>query len=64
MHDKGTQRELLKETVDSGPALWMAINIEHLNIKQLEISNSQTAPQERATSIQRQFRITNLRPKF
>ena len=62
MLDPEIQRELLRETLEPAQALRLAINMELGQRNQLQITNSQSAPQVNAIIPQRTFRPPNQRP--
>ena len=62
MLDPEIQRELLRETLEPAKALRLAINMELGQRNQLQITNSQSAPQVNAIIPQRSFRPPNQRP--
>ena len=62
MLDPEIQRELLRETLEPAQALRLAINMELGQRNQLQITNSQSAPQVNAIIPQRSFRPPNQRP--
>ena len=55
MLDPEIQRELLRETLEPAQALRLAINMELGQRNQLQITNSQSAPQVNAIIPQRSF---------
>ena len=59
MLDPEIQRELLRETLEPAQALRLAINMELCQRNQLQITNSQSAPQINAIIPQRSFRPPN-----
>ena len=60
--DPEIQRELLRETLGPAQALRLAINMELGQRNQLQITNSQSAPQVNAVIPQRSFRPPSQRP--
>ena len=62
MLDPEIQRELLRETLEPAQALRLAINMELGQRNQLQITNSQSAPQVNAVIPQRSFRPPSQRP--
>ena len=62
MLDPEIQRELLRETLEPAQALRLAINMELGQRNQLQITNSQSAPQVNAVTSQRPFRPPSQRP--
>ena len=62
MLDPEIQRELLRETLEPAQALRLAINMELGQRNQLQITNSQSAPQFNAVIPQRSFRPPSQRP--
>ena len=61
MLDPEIQREFLRETLEPSQALRLAINMELGQRNQLQITNSQSAPQVNAVIPQRSFRPPNQR---
>ena len=62
MLDPEIQRELLRETLEPAQALRLAINMELGQRNQLQVTNSQSAPQVNAVIPQRSFRPPSQRP--